>query len=97
MAGAVFVFNFGIILRTRVGILDEQADGRAQRPALENAGEYLDPVFFLPLGGEAVLPRLAAVEVMLDIGFGERQARRHAVDDAADGRAVAFAPGRVFK
>src|SRR3546814_13850330 len=29
----------------------------------------------------------------LDLGFVERDARRHAVDDAADRRPVAFAPG----
>ena len=36
----------------------------------------------------------ATIEVLLDVRFGERHARRAAVDDAADRRAVRFAEGR---
>ena len=42
---------------------------------------------------ERALARGAAVEVGLDVGLGERQARRAAVDDGADRRAVRLAPG----
>ena len=36
----------------------------------------------------------AAVEIGLDVGFGERDARRAAIDHAAERRPVAFAEGR---
>ena len=53
----------------------------------------LDLVGLLALGGELALPRPAAVEPGLDVRFGERDARRAAVDDAAERRPVALAPG----
>ncbi len=79
-------------------LLDEQRDRRAGRhlPALgvgEHAGQDLDRVGFAALGREARLARLAAVEVDLDLLGGQRDAGRAAVDHAADGGPVAFAPG----
>ena len=46
-----------------------------------------------PLGHEAGGAGPAPVERGLDVGLGQRDTRRHAVDDAADGRPVALAPG----
>src|SRR3546814_15798486 len=45
------------------------------------------------LGGEARLAGLAPVEPVLQVLRREGDARRHAVDHAADGGTVALAPG----
>ncbi len=50
-------------------------------------------VRLLALGGEARLARPAPVELGLDLRRLERDQRRAAVDDAAEGRAVALAEG----
>ena len=50
-------------------------------------------VGFAPLGGEPRLAGTAAIELDLDFRLGDRDQRRAAVNDAADRRPVAFAPG----
>ena len=60
----------------------------------EDAGEDLHRVGFLALGREARLAGPALVEIALDVRLVEGDAGRAAVDDAADRRPVAFAPGR---
>src|SRR5471032_2686285 len=53
--------------------------------------QYLDRVGFLALRHVARSARFAAVQLRLDIGFRQDQARRAAVDHAADGRTMRFA------
>jgi hypothetical protein len=97
VAGAVFVLDVGIILRALVDILDHQHDRRAGSDLLaaglvgKHARHDLNRVRLLALGGEARLARPALVEILLDVGDLERDARRAAVDHAADRRPVAFA------
>ncbi len=59
--------------------------------ALEDAGQDLDRVGFAPLRHVPRRAGLAAVELALDVRRIERHARRAAVDDAADRRAVRLA------
>src|SRR5689334_14417981 len=93
MAGAEPVLDLAIVARALVGVLDLQGDGRAGGHALEDAGEDADLVGFPALRDEFRLAGPALVEPGLDIGFRERDARRAAIHDAADGRAVRLAPG----
>ena len=93
MAGPETLGDLAVVLRALVGVLDDERDRRAGGQALEHAGEDAHGVRFLPLRGEARLAGAAAVEEGLDVGFGERDARRAAVDHAADRRPVALAPG----
>ena len=93
MARAIDVLDRAVVAAARVFVLDHQCDGRAGGLALEHAGEDAHGVGFAPLGHEAGRAGPAAVERGLDIGLGERNTRRHAIDDAADGRPVALAPG----
>ncbi len=93
MAGPEAARDVAVVLRPLVDILDHQRDRRAGGQALEHAGEDADLVGFLPLGGEFRLAGPAAVQPGLDIGLGQRNARRAAIDDAADRRPVALAPG----
>ena len=60
---------------------------------LEHAGQDAHRVRLLALGGEVRLAGPAVVEPGLDVGLGERDARRAAIDHAAHRRPVAFAPG----
>src|SRR5579875_3533504 len=93
VAGTELVLDRVVVLAARVLVGDQQRDRRAGGPALEHTREDLDAVALLALGGEARRSRPALVEPGLDIGFAERNARRHALDDATDRRTVAFAPG----
>ena len=93
MAGPEAFADIGVVLRPLVHVLDQQADRRPRRAAVIHAGEYLDLVRLLPLGGEAALTRAPFVQKRLDIRLRQGKPWRRAVDDAADRRAVTLAPG----
>ncbi len=95
MARPEAVGDVAVVPRALVDVIDREVDRRAGGLALEGAGEDLDLVGLLPLRRVARLAGPAAVEPMLDVRFGERDFRRHAVDDDADRRPMAFAPGGV--
>jgi len=80
-----------VILGARVLVVDDEQDGRARGASLEHAGEDAHWSLSAPLRREARLPRAPPVEPGLDVGFGEAEARRAAVDDAADRRSMALA------
>ncbi len=93
MARAEGLDDVAVVLAALVGVADQQADGRAGGLALEHAGQDLDKVFFLALRDVARSAGLAAVEIGLDVLGRQRHARRAAVDDGTDGRAVRLAEG----
>ena len=64
---------------------------------LKDAGKDAHPVGLLALGHIFRLAGFAPVEIALDIGFGQRDARRTAIDHAADRRPMALAKGRDAK
>src|SRR5690606_19463743 len=81
---AKLVLDVPIILGPRVDILDLQRDWRAGGDlfavfGLEHAGQDLDRVRLLPLGGVFRLAGLALVQIGLDLCFGDGNARRAAV------------------
>jgi len=55
--------------------------------------EAMHGIGFAPLRDMARGTGLAAVKLNLDVGLGQRQARRTPVDHAADRRAMGFAEG----
>ena len=99
MAGAKLVADVGIVLRALVGVVDQERDrgagGHRAGQALvdEGAGQDADAVILAALGGEARLAGAPAIEPGLDIGLGQRDAGRAAIDDAADGGPMALAEG----
>ncbi|MEY9359212.1 hypothetical protein ABH994_001933 [Bradyrhizobium yuanmingense] len=99
MTGTKLVFDLGIILRALVGVLNQKADRRARRHLNaglgmgHHAGEDLHLVRLLALGGEARLAGTAPVEIPLDVGLGERDHRRAAVNHTADRHPMALAEG----
>src|SRR5262249_40721631 len=86
------VLDLRIVARALVDVVDVQRDRRAGRQPLEHARQDAHRVRLLALRHEARLARAALVEPDLDVGLAQRDARRRAVDDAADRRAVALAP-----
>jgi len=62
--------------------------------ALERAGENFHHIRLFALGGETRLRRTPRIEIGLDIGLAQRDARRAPIDHAADGLSVTFAPAR---
>src|SRR5690606_11605601 len=97
MAGPELVGDLRIVLRALVDIADEHGNRRTGGdefvPVLDDAGQDLDLVRLAALGDIARLTRPAPVEMMLDLLAPETDAGRAAVDDAAQRRTVAFAPG----
>ena len=94
MARPEAVGDVAVIPGALIDILDQQLDRRAGRLPLEHAGEDLYLVRLAALRRVARLAGPPPVEPVLDIGLGERDARRHAIDDDTDRRPVALAPGR---
>ena len=98
MAGAKLVLDVAVVLGAGIDILDLERDrrsGRDLRARLvgEHAREDAHPVRFLPLSDIARRTWTALIETGLDLGLGDRDAGRTAIDHAADRRPLAFAPG----
>ena len=91
MAGPETVGDFRIIFGALIGIFDQQADRRAGGFTFKHAGENFDFVGFPALRGMPRGAGFAPVKIDLQIGFAQGQARRATVDNAPNGRAVAFA------
>src|SRR5262249_51356227 len=95
--GPVEILDVGIILRALIDVIDHQRDrrsGRDLRPGAlvgEHARQDSHFIGLAPLRGETRLPRPALVQIGLDVAYIERNARRAAVDHAADRGPVALA------
>ncbi|AEM42160.1 hypothetical protein KVU_2321 [Ketogulonicigenium vulgare WSH-001] len=93
VTGTKALGDIAIIFRALVGVADQQLDRGAGGLALEHAGQDLDRIGLLPLGGVAVLAGFALVQPMLQQRLVDRNAGRAAVHDSAQRRPVAFTPG----
>ncbi len=94
VTGTKPVLDLLVVARTRVGVLDEDADGRAGGAALEHTGEDLHRVGFVALTDELRRAGAAPVDVALQIGLAQLESRRAAVDDATQRGSVTLAEGR---
>ena len=97
MAWTENVFNGAVILRTLVGIFDQQANAGTSSNTFKNTGEYFDLIRLAALGGIARCPRATPVEVMLQVRFRQRDAWRNTINDAAERQPVRFAEGGYAK
>ena len=70
VARAENVFNRAVILRTLIGILNQQTNAGPGSHPLEYAGEDFNLVRFAALGSIARCSRTSAIEIVLQIGFG---------------------------
>jgi len=80
-----------VIFRLRIGVFHQQSDRRAGCASLEYTGEYLYLVFFTALRSMPAFPGGAPQQFRTDFFSRDFQARRAAIDDAADGRTVTLA------
>ena len=95
VAGAELVLDLAVVLAALILVLDQQRDRRAGGLALEHAGQDLAPRRPRAAGSRSATGRACACRATA--GCRSRpsvDARRRAVDHAADRRPVAFAPGR---
>jgi len=90
MARAKALGDGAVVLAALVGVADQERDGGAGGLAFVHAREDFHRIGLVALGHVAAGAGAAAVQVGLDVRFGERHARRAAVDHAANGRAVGF-------
>src|SRR5205814_8743121 len=97
VARTVFLLHLAVVAGPHVEVGHLEADRRAERLPFEDSREDLDGVRLLALGHERALARRAPVEIGLDVGFGEWQTGRAAVDHRADAGAVRLAPRRDTK
>jgi len=97
MAGAIAVFNLGIIARALVRVFNQQRNWRTRRLAFKHARENFHGVRFFALGHETRRAGFALIQIGLNIGLGQGNTRRATVNDAANGRPVALPPGRKAK
>src|SRR5690606_14411373 len=94
VAGPKLVGDTAVVLGALILVTNHQGDGRSGGPPFKNTGQDLDLIRLSTLGGVTGLPGFALVQPGLDVAFLERDQRRDALNDATDGRAVTFAPGR---
>jgi hypothetical protein len=84
-----------VVLGALVLVHDDEADRGPEGLAEFGAGLDGYAVFLVAGRGDGALARAAAVELGLDVGFGEGHAGGWVVDDAPDGFAVGFTEAGV--
>lgn len=90
VGGPVYFGHLVVGFGTVVLVANEDGDGGAEGFSFEGAGEDFALVGFVAGGGDFGLAGAAAVEFDLEIGFGERDEGRAAIDDDADASSVGF-------
>jgi len=99
MAGTILPREFTVVFRALVDVLDHHRNRRTGRyhclaVIIENeAGENLHLVRFAALRNESRLTGATAIKVSLNFSKRKANAWRATIHNAAQGRAVAFAPG----
>ena len=82
-----------VVLRVLVVVAHDEPDGAACGFAFEDAAEQFHLVGFVARRGDVALSGAPTVELGLNEVQVDVDAGRHAVDDAANGRAMALAEG----
>lgn len=91
MAGPEDFGQIAVVARALVFIGDIKGNGRACCAAFEHAGKQAHPVRLPAFGGCGALAGLAQVQVGLNVRLAQLQARRTAVQYAAQAGPVGFA------
>ena len=84
MTGTEAVDDVAVILAALVFIANQQRDRRAGGFAFIHTGENLDGIGFLALSDVAGSAGLAAIQLGLYVGFGQRHARGAAINHTTD-------------
>ena len=91
------VHDITVVLGTLVLVVDDQANRGAGGLAFENARQDLHRIVLTALGGMPRGTRFTPVQISLQIVLAQFQARRTAIHDAADRRAVALTKASHYK
>jgi hypothetical protein len=97
MAGTKDVAKILVVVGMLIGIAHEEAYGMARGQSLEYAAQQFHLVSLLPGGDQSTLPRPATIEFALYEVHIDLNAGRHAIDDSANGGAVALSERRQAK
>src|SRR5690348_8399582 len=91
VTGTKGIGDVRVVLAPRILVADQKRNRRSGGAALEHAGQYLDGIGLPALTHMPRRARTAAVEIALNVGFGEGKSRRTTVHDAADRGSMGFA------
>ncbi len=91
MPGPEAILDLLVIARARIGVLDQQANGRAGGATFEHPGDEAHRILLATLADKLRRPGAPPVHIALQVSLGQFQSRRTAVNNAAEGRAMAFA------
>ena len=97
VARAELLGNAAVVLAARVGVADQQRDGRPGSQPQIDASEDFHRIVLMALRGVPGLAGGAARQIGAELLGRNGDARRTAVDYAADGRTMAFAEGAYRK
>ena len=90
MGGTVFFGHLGVGFGAVVLVAYQDGDRRAEGFPFKGAGEDFALVGLVTWSGDFGLAGTAAVEFDLEVGFGEGDEGRAAIDDDADATSMGF-------
>ena len=88
MAWTKNILNGAVILRTLIGIFNQQANTGAGGDAVEHAGKDFHLIRLTTLRGVTRGSRTTSVEIVLQISFCQRNTRRNTINDTAERQPV---------
>jgi hypothetical protein len=91
VTGEERIYNITVVFASRVGVADQQANGRAGGQALIHTRQDFYLVGFLSLRNMARRTGTASIKLQLNVVSGQGQSRRTTVYYRADCRPVRFA------
>ena len=91
MSGAGLAAQLGVILGARVSVLDNRRDGRAGGVSIDHTGDDVHGVGLAAFGRGLVATGGTTVEEGLQLLLVNSDARRNAIEGAADGGGVRLA------
>src|SRR5439155_1348666 len=92
-----FSCNFRVVLRPSVLVAHEYRDRRAERFAIENAGDNFAPIFLLSLRRDFALTRTTTIQLTLDVRWRDIDFWRATVNYDTNPAAVRFTKRRDAK
>src|SRR6266480_2008681 len=92
-----FSCNFRVVLRPSVLVAHEDRDRRAERFAVENAGDNFAPVFLFSLRRDSALTRTTTIQLTLDVRWRDIDFWRATVNYDTNSAAVRFTKRRDAK
>ena len=93
MAGTVILCNLAVICGDLGGIADHQGDGSTGGLSVKDTGQNLHLIGFFTLCSDSTGAGFTAIQIFLNLFFGERKSGGTAVHDDTQCLSVGFSPG----